>query len=123
MNLLESLISTFNKSKLTNNHNPDEIFRHGYCYENGIGVKKDAKKALKYYQKSADMNNSNGIYYVGHCYYLGIGVKIDKRKAFESYLKSAEAGNSMGIFKTATCYKFGIGVEKNISEFIKWIQK
>ena len=44
MHLLELLISTFNKSKLTNNHDPDEIFWLGYCYENGIGVKKDAKK-------------------------------------------------------------------------------
>jgi hypothetical protein len=27
----------------------------GYCYSNGIGIKKDEHKALIYYQKSAEM--------------------------------------------------------------------
>ncbi|RIB28626.1 kinase-like domain-containing protein [Gigaspora rosea] len=94
-----------------------------YCYEYGIGIEKDEKKAFTYYQKSADMNNSNGMYQVGYCYYLGIGIEIDKQKAYSYYLKSAEAGNSMGIWKTAWCYYFGIGVEKNSDKWLEWIKK
>src|SRR6185437_14393378 len=29
----------------------------GYCYENGIGVEKDIKKAFEHYQKSADIGH------------------------------------------------------------------
>ncbi|KAF0507791.1 calmodulin-dependent protein kinase [Gigaspora margarita] len=111
-----------NCRKLADNNDPDGIFWLGYCYEHGIGMEKDEKKAFTYYQKSENMNNSNGMYQVGYCYYLGIGVEIDKRKAFTYFLKSAEAGNVMGIWKTAICYWFGIGVEKNEDKYVEWIR-
>ncbi|RIB15198.1 kinase-like domain-containing protein [Gigaspora rosea] len=109
--------------KLASMNDPEGILRLGYCYEYGIGVKKDENKAFIHYQKSSNLNNSNGMYHVGHCYYLGIGVKINKNKAFMHYLKSAEAGNSMGIFKTAICYYYGIGVKKNNDKYRYWIGK
>ncbi|RIB15247.1 kinase-like domain-containing protein [Gigaspora rosea] len=126
---LTKLIDNFNQlnfvscQKLADMNDPDGINRLGYCYEYGIGVEKDERKAFTYYQKSAEMNNSNGIYQVGYCYYLGIGVDVDKHKAFTYFLKSAEEGNSMGIRKTAICYRYGIGVEENYDEFEKWIEK
>ncbi|RIB02337.1 kinase-like domain-containing protein [Gigaspora rosea] len=126
---LTKLIDNFNQlnfiscQKLADMNEPDGIYRLGYCYEYGIGVEKDERKAFTYYQKSAEMNNSNRIYQVGYCYYLGIGVDVDKHKAFTYYLKSAEEGNSMGIWKTAICYRYGIGVEENYDEYYKWFYK
>src|SRR5690242_13708790 len=109
-----------NCQKSADMNDPDGIFWLGYCYEHGIGVEKDEKKAFINYQKSAEMNNPNGMYQVGYCYYLGIGVEINKHKAFEYYLKSAEAGNPSGIRKTAICYFYGIGVEENYSKYREW---
>src|SRR5690242_3169650 len=87
-----------NCQKLADKNDPDGLFWLGYCYEYGIGMEKDEKKAFVNYQKSAEMNNPNGMYQVGYYYDLGIGVEIDKYKAFVLYLKSAEAGNSNGIW-------------------------
>ncbi|RIB30491.1 kinase-like domain-containing protein [Gigaspora rosea] len=124
---LTKLIDNFNQlnfascQQLADMNDPEGIYRLGYCYEYGIGVEKDERRAFTYYQKSAEMNNSNGIYQVGYCYYLGIGVDVDKHKAFTYYLKSAEEGNSMGIWKTAICYKYGIGVEENNDKYYDWL--
>ena len=99
--IITQLTNDFNQlnfidcQKLADMKEPDGIFWLGYCYEYGIGVKKDVNKAFIHYQKSAEMNNPNGIYQVGYCYYLGIGVEIDMHKAFMYYLRSAKAGNSI----------------------------
>src|SRR5260363_320993 len=91
------IIDAFNQlnfdssQKLADTNEPNRNYLLGYCYEHGMGVKKDEDKAFTYYQKSADVNNSNGMYQVGYCYYLGIGVEVDKHKAFTYYLKSAKA--------------------------------
>ncbi|RIB04062.1 kinase-like domain-containing protein [Gigaspora rosea] len=116
---IDQITNAFSKL-FANKTNPEETFWLGYCYQHGIEIDKNEKKAFTYYQKSANMNNSDGMYYVGHCYYLGIGVEIDKKKAFVYYLKSAKSGNSMVIFKTAVCYRYGIGVEGNYGEFRNW---
>ncbi|RIB00988.1 kinase-like domain-containing protein [Gigaspora rosea] len=118
-----SQLNFINCQKLADMNDPGGMYWLGYCYEYGIGIEKDEKKAFTWYQKSADMNDYNGMYQVGYCYYLGIGVEIDKNKAFTYYLKSAEAGNFMGIWKTAWCYRYGIGVEESYDKFYKWIKK
>ena len=46
----------------------DRIFNVECCYQHGIGVKKDTKKAFEYYQKSAGIGHANGIYHLEHYY-------------------------------------------------------
>ena len=65
----------------------------GYCYFQGIRIKKDNHWAFIWYKESADMNNSNRIFQADFCYYNMIGVKIDKHQVFEHYQKSAEINN------------------------------
>ncbi|KAF0559396.1 kinase-like protein [Gigaspora margarita] len=51
----------------------DDYNLEGRCYENGIGVEKDMKRAFEYYQQSAEIGHADGINNVGRCYENGIG--------------------------------------------------
>ncbi|KAF0483886.1 NACHT domain-containing protein [Gigaspora margarita] len=74
----------------------------GQCYEYGIGVEKNGRKALEYYQKLEEMGNSTGTCQIGHCYENGIGVEKDERKAIEYFEKAANLGNSFGMCNLET---------------------
>ena len=61
--------------------NTSGAFQVGYCYQKGIGTKKDLKKAFELYLKSAKLNHIDGIKNVGYCYRNGIGTKKDLKEA------------------------------------------
>ena len=52
--------------------NAEDIHTMGKIYYFGRGVKRDIKKALKYWSSSADKGNPNGIYYLALIYYKGV---------------------------------------------------
>ncbi|GET03244.1 kinase-like domain-containing protein [Rhizophagus clarus] len=83
----------------------------GYCYDCGIGTKKDFKKAFYWYEKAANNGNRKAMHNVGRCYINGNGVEKDYNKAFESFKQSAERGNFIGITKLGYCYYEGIGTK------------
>jgi TPR repeat protein len=115
----------------------------GYCYQIGIGVKKNNRKALEYYQRvnpegkfkdlsgridtcknefenekqyfSSLLNSkkSSDLNKLGKLYEYGIGTKEDKQKAFEYYQEAAEQSNLDALNNVGRCYENGIGVEKN----------
>ena len=60
----------------------------GNCYYYGYGIDKDQKKAVYYYQKSADLGFFKAQYNLGICYEYGKGVPINKEKAYFWYEKS-----------------------------------
>ncbi len=51
------------------------------CYEKGVGVKKNTKKAMEHYLKAALYGDKQSFYEVGRGYYYGIGFKTDKTLA------------------------------------------
>ena len=65
----------------------------GHCYKHGIGVEKDAKKAVKLYEKAVEQESTSAQYNLGLCYEDGIGVEKDVKMAVELYKKAAERGN------------------------------
>ena len=44
------------------------------CYEKGVGVKKNYKRAFVCYLNAALLGDKQSLYEVGRCYYYGIGV-------------------------------------------------
>lgn len=108
------------------------------CYQEGIGVKKDAKKAFKYMKNAAD-DDRDACYQLAQYYVNGIGVKKDYKKAVEyfkkydnlcdeiaiysnakthqeqlsAYRKAAAGGNAEAYFMLHLCYENGYGVEAN----------
>jgi TPR repeat protein len=63
-------------------------------YANGKGVKQDYKKAVEWYQKTADQGYVTAQYNLGLMYENGKGVKQDYKKAVEWYQKAADQGDA-----------------------------
>jgi TPR repeat protein len=67
-------------------------YRLGQCYQKGIGVAKDEKKAFEWYKKSAEQGNAVGQGYLGLCFYNGQGVAQDHKESVKWFTKAAEQG-------------------------------
>ncbi|KAJ3316500.1 hypothetical protein HDU93_004407, partial [Gonapodya sp. JEL0774] len=68
----------------------------GVCFQHGIGVEKDAYKAVVWFSKAADQLNADACYNLGVCYGYGSNERAGNReftKAFEWYLKAAMQGH------------------------------
>ncbi|CAG8605988.1 4058_t:CDS:2 [Acaulospora colombiana] len=89
----------------------------GLLYYNGLGLKKDEKKAFQIFMDAAEDGSSWAQSCVGHCYYSGRGVdERDESKAFEWNFKSAKNGSLVGQCNLGYYYQGGIGTEFNEQE-------
>ena len=64
------------------------------CYESGVGVKKNAKKAAKWFKKAADGGDVDGMVGIARYYALGKGVNKNEQEAMKYFKKAAEEGNA-----------------------------
>ena len=85
-------------------------------------LKKNMKKAWKWYLKAAEANDSIGQYYVGYFYQEGIHVKKDVLLAVKYYEKSANQGLVQAVLAIADCYKLGIGYEKDVKKSMEYLK-
>ncbi|WP_120944294.1 tetratricopeptide repeat protein [Helicobacter labacensis] len=67
------------------------IYQHGLYY-NGWLLNKDAKLALEYYQKGAQMGNAQSYYEIGEAYRRAQGAPYDLQKANQHYQKACALG-------------------------------
>lgn len=96
----------------------------GHCFENGIGVQQDKKKAFQWYKKCAQKNNSASLHALGRCYFYGqCDQEINKKLAFDYFMKSAKLDNVNGEYAVGKCYYYGLGVKKDKCEALKWYNK
>lgn len=73
----------------------EALYKLGYIYLNGKGVKKSALTALPYLQKAADNNHQEALFSLANIYKNGAeGINIDKRKTVSYLFKLANLGNS-----------------------------
>ena len=64
----------------------------GYCYQMGIGCKKDMRRAVYYYKAAAEDGSAAAKYNLGICYRQGGGVNVDFKRAKELLIESKEGG-------------------------------
>ncbi|PKY44559.1 HCP-like protein [Rhizophagus irregularis] len=115
------------------------------CYMDGKGVRKDKKKALKWFLKSENKyfkiilnknerefkrilklaieNDSTAQNNMGNFYKYGKGTDRNEKKAFEWYTKSAIAGCANGQYNLGVCYENGIGTAKDDNKAFEWYLK
>lgn len=103
--------------------NAEAIRMVGFCYHNGIGIEKDLKCAVEFYDKAASMRNAAAITNLGFCFYSGEGFKKNLKKAVELYEKAAAMGHAMALNNLAACYENGEGVEKDVNKAIQLYEK
>jgi len=95
-------------------------FNLGYCYDDGRGVTKNSKEAVKWYRKAAEQNYAPAQSNLGYCYDNGRGVEKDAEEATKWYRKAAEQGHPEAQSNLGYCYANGQGVEEDIVEAYAW---
>ncbi|MDP2786498.1 MAG: caspase family protein [Pseudomonadota bacterium] len=92
----------------------------GNMYNEGLGVRKDATEAVKWYRKAAEQGNAEAQYNLGIMYTNGRGVRQDATEAVDWYRKAAEQGNASAQFGLGLFYAEGEGVRQDAAEAVKW---
>lgn len=92
---------------------PEALSKIGFCYEEGIGVKRDTAAAVRWYLKAVKKGHPQAMVNLADCYLNGRGVGMDEKKAFFLYRRAAEAGFPLGVYNLGVCYINGLGVKKD----------
>ncbi len=91
----------------------DSQFNLAVMYEHGIGVVKDEKEAVVWYDKSAAQGNSAAQFNLGVLYENGRGTEVDFVKANELYRKASIQNDALAIGNLGMLYVRGQGVKEN----------
>ncbi|MBE6406443.1 MAG: SEL1-like repeat protein [Lentisphaerae bacterium] len=99
----------------------------GYCYQFGIGTKKNLPEAIKWYARSAAQGNREANVYLGFCYLTGKGVPKNRREAekhfrevFEKDKQDAAHGDPVAMYYLGNHYNTGHAVKQDYKEAVKW---
>ena len=101
-------------------HYPPAICNLACCYEDGIGVDIDLKKALHLYQEAAQASSARGYYNLGRFYEYGIAGEPDYSQAMENYLKSHEMGYLDATVSIGYMYEAGRGVPQDYDKAVEF---
>lgn len=99
------------------------LYSIGLLYDQGKGVKKDTKLALKYIQAAVDKNLSIAQYYLGMKYLAGLNVKQNATKARELLEKASQNDYLLAQFQLANLYDTGKGGPQNQQLATHWFLK
>lgn len=91
----------------------DSQFNLAIIYEYGIGVGKNEKEAVFWYDKAASQGSSAAQYNLAVLYENGRGTEIDFAKANEWYRKATVQGDALAIGNLGMLYVRGQGVKEN----------
>ena len=95
-----------------------------FCYQWGLGTKKDKSEAFRWYQKAAEQDYPQSICYLASFYSFGEGgVDCNIDEAVRLWKKAAELGDKEAQFTLGNLYYDGEYVEQNREEAIKWYRK
>lgn len=103
--------------------NPEVQYILATCYQEGNGVKKNIKEAIKWWRKSAEQGNAQAQYKLGDCLFAGEGVSENKEEAAKLYQQAAEQGLAEAQYSLASCLLYGDGIEKDRKNAISWLKK
>lgn len=105
------------------NGNPVSEARVAYCYQNGIGVRKDNEIAVNWFLRAANKNYPPAQVALGNCYSVGSGVPSDLEIAYSWYEKAARLGNPSGLYNAGVCHLRGIGTKINVERGLDYYQR
>ena len=91
----------------------DAQFNLAMMYERGIGLPKDPKQALTWYQKSATLGNSAAQFNLGVMFENGHGTPVDFAQAHHWYRKASVQGDGLAIGNLGMLYLRGQGVKED----------
>ncbi len=104
--------------KSASNDEPKALYQLGLYY----AEKADLAKAIKYYQRAAELNNAEAALELYYIYGEGFGVEQDEDKALFFLKKAAESGNQEVLDELAAMALSGQG-NMDAKEAEYWIKK
>ncbi len=104
--------------KSASNDEPEALYQLGLYY----AEKADLAKAIKYYQRAAELNNAEAALELYYIYGEGFGVEQDEDKALFFLKKAAESGNQEVLDELAAMALSGQG-NMDAKETEYWIKK
>lgn len=85
-------------------------FMVGLHYYEGLGTRRNPKRAVDYFKRAVEAGNPRGYFYLGKSNIEGNGVLMNPEKGAELLAKGAQAGDLQCFLSLATCYATGMGV-------------
>ena len=101
----------------------EQWFQLGNKYYNGDGVEEDDEKAVRCYEKAAELGNAAAQFKLGTYYEVGLVVRQDYEEAVKWYKKAAEQGEAVAQIYLGDCYENGRGAPQNYKEAVKWYRE
>ena len=92
----------------------------GVRYQRGDGVKQDIKRAVKWWEKSAERDYAPALYNLGVAYAQGIGARKNASKAIAYYEKAAEGRFAPAEYNLGVIYLNGELVQKDLKRALFW---
>ncbi|WP_340200836.1 serine/threonine-protein kinase [Ascidiimonas sp. W6] len=105
---------------------PSAISNLAYKYEYGLGVDKNCKEALVWYEKGAAIKQERSINGLGRLYYYGCDeIKKDMSKSFAYYKEAAAEGSIEAQHMLGWIYQNGLegATKKDLDESLWWYRK
>ncbi len=97
-------------------------FKYGDFYEKGLGVEKDHKKAVFWFNEAAVNEDIDGLF-IMHEIYLNDKDFLNKDKGLEYLNKAATLNHPYGYFRLGVYYKNGLHVEQDNDRAFEYIKK
>lgn len=105
------------------NGDDEAQFEVGSRYFRGVGIKKNYKLAVKWFEKSANSGNPHAECGIAFCYYNGKGIKKNYKEALSWFIKAAEQGNAEAQNQIGVIYTKGKGTKKDLEQARLWFIK
>lgn len=101
---------------------PEGCYLFGKALLNGNGVQKNAKRALIFIKRSAQIGFPEAVCDLATFFEKGIEVEVDIQKAAALYKKAADLGSQGAAVHYAQLCMDGKGVKKNVEEAAKYFK-
>jgi TPR repeat protein len=101
---------------------PMAQYNLGCMYDNGDGVRKNAREAVRYYELAAAQSHCDAEYNLALKYIDGDGVAKDEARAAQLYERAALSGIRNAQYNAGVMYEMGMGVEIDIPRAIKYFK-
>ncbi|MGH8559886.1 MAG: tetratricopeptide repeat protein [Methylococcales bacterium] len=95
----------------------------GKMFEQGLGVDRDYKEAMRYYSLAAEQGLARGQSCLGYMYEGGRSVTKNEQEALRWYRKAAEQGDANGQAQLGRMYYFCRPEARNFEEAVWWLRK
>lgn len=103
--------------------NEEAIIELGKIYYQGKVVKRDYKKAYRYFRKAHLLNNTEGSYYFAVLLSNKRSSYLDYEKSFEIFKALADNGNAKAQNRTGMFLAYGIGsIKKDYKKAVKYFE-